>query len=217
MQSVITEQQARKITGGRTPLVPVEYEAAVAALQACVTLDEAKYWNDKADALAAWSKIYRNDEVGRKAKLLKLHAYRRMGQLAGELRPQTYGKSESRSGVSLQPGPKSLLLEMGLKNNQAIEARLLAKMPETEFQKVVRTHAVPSPRAVYRSLSPDPSWVSMQEAFRNARTFASKNDPQKAVAGLSPGSVPKAREMAVELSEWLDAFEQALPKEAKGK
>lgn len=49
MQSVISAAEAKKITGGRTPLVPVEYETAITALQACVTLDETKYWSDKAD------------------------------------------------------------------------------------------------------------------------------------------------------------------------
>lgn len=84
MSTVITEQQARQITGGRKPLVPVEYEAACNALAQCVDLDEAKYWSDKADALAAWAKIYRDDRISAQAKRLKLKAYRRMGELAAE-------------------------------------------------------------------------------------------------------------------------------------
>ena len=68
---VITKDQARKITKGRTPLVPVEYEVAIRALTECTTLDESKYWSDKSDALAAWAKIYHSDDAGRKAKLLE--------------------------------------------------------------------------------------------------------------------------------------------------
>lgn len=87
MQQVISAEQARKITGGRTPHVPVEYETAINALVACRSIDEAKYWSDKSDALAAWAKIYHSDKAAREAKALKLWAFRRMGQLAAELRP----------------------------------------------------------------------------------------------------------------------------------
>lgn len=51
MKAVISSEQARQITGGRTPLVPVEFETAVKALKACTQIDEAKYWSDKASAL----------------------------------------------------------------------------------------------------------------------------------------------------------------------
>lgn len=110
MNSVITAEQAKKITGGRTPLVPVEYEAAVKSLQACATLDEAKYWSDKSDALAAWAKA---------------------------------------GGYSM-----------------------------TGF-----------------------------------RGFCRKNSAVKLAALLQPGEVSKTRELVTEIAEWLDAFEQALPKE----
>ena len=88
MNSVISEEQARQITGGRKPLVPVEYERACTALAECQTIDEAKYWDNKADALAAWAKIYNNDQAGLEAKRLKLHAYRRMGEIAREIIPK---------------------------------------------------------------------------------------------------------------------------------
>jgi hypothetical protein len=51
MQQVITAKQARQITGGRTPLVPVVYEDALKALGECLSLDDAKVWDNKADAL----------------------------------------------------------------------------------------------------------------------------------------------------------------------
>src|ERR1700722_7297053 len=71
----------------RTVPMPVEYVEACKALAACVTIDEAKRWADKAEALAAWAKIYRSDEASVQAARLKLHAYRRMGKLAEEIRP----------------------------------------------------------------------------------------------------------------------------------
>src|SRR5208282_4621524 len=97
---VLTKEEAKRITKGRTPLVPVEYETAITALTECAHLDEAKYWDNKADALAAWAKIYHSDECARKAKMLKMHAYRRMGQLAGELRPKMPVRILQEQGLS---------------------------------------------------------------------------------------------------------------------
>lgn len=80
-------------------ILPAEYRAACAAIAACSTINEGKYWSDKADALAAWGAIYKDDEVGRQARILKLYAFRRIGELARILRPQTaqkgFGKGPS--------------------------------------------------------------------------------------------------------------------------
>ena len=122
MNAVLTREVARQITRGRTPLVPVEYETAVKSLQACIDLNDAKYWDDKADALAAWAKIYRSDETLRKAKMLKLHAFRRMGELAGELKPLKNDKG------GRQPGAIRALTDVGLSHNSAIAARRLASV-----------------------------------------------------------------------------------------
>src|ERR1700690_2101621 len=91
MKQVISAEEARKITGGRLPHMPVEYETALQALQECITLEDTKYWSDKADALAVWAKIFHSDDAARKAKQLKLKAFRRMGELARELRPGKRG------------------------------------------------------------------------------------------------------------------------------
>ena len=134
----ITKAQARQITRGRTPLVPVEYETAVRSLQQCVDLNESKYWSDKADALAAWAKIYQNDEALRKAKMLKLHAFRRMGALAGELKPL------KNAAGGRQPGSIRALTDAGLSYNSAIAARRLASVSNKRFDKILEQPKAPS-------------------------------------------------------------------------
>lgn len=57
--------------------MPVVYADAVKALEACATMDEAKYYSDKSEALAAWAKIYGSQEDRKAAARLKLHAYAR--------------------------------------------------------------------------------------------------------------------------------------------
>ena len=148
MNNLIDEKQARAITGGRMPLVPVEYEAAVKALIACTHLDEAKYCSDKADALAAWAKIYKSDEAGLESKRLKLHAFRRMSQIANELRPNDkFAPRQQPNGGFLAkklPGPVSLLLEKGLSSTQANMVRAVGSMPEKQFKAAIESKNPPA-------------------------------------------------------------------------
>lgn len=215
MQAVITEKQAREVTGGRKPLVPVEYETAVKALQACITLDETKYWSDKADALAAWAKIHRNDEAGRNARMLKLHAFRRMGELAGELR-NGYRKPPPGARGGMMPGPLKLLIENGLTNHQATAARLLAKTEPAVFDSLMRRPKPPSPETFQQERRGGSiGWLAITEG-RGLMNFASycrhHGDPVALAKSLTNSESIRAQRMVVEASEWLDAFEQALPK-----
>jgi len=202
MRTVITEAEARKITHGRTPLVPVEYEAACRALSQCCTLDEAKYWDNKADALAAWAKIYRNDDAGRKAAQLKLHAYRRMGLLAQELRPAR-GK---------KPGPLSLLKESGLTHDKATDARHLAGLPTEKFEALVNAPVVRSPsRAAWLS-GPNESRLKWTTGgVLSACNFFKRNEAAEFAAQIPSADAAKYRREAVLMIEWLDEFERHLP------
>lgn len=53
MQNLITSDQARKITGGRTPLTLESYERACTALQECIEVVDTMQWANLADAYAA--------------------------------------------------------------------------------------------------------------------------------------------------------------------
>lgn len=211
VNSVITAEQAKKITGGRTPLVPVEYEAAVNALQACVTLDEAKYWNDKADVLAAWARIYHNDRAARCARALRLHAHRRMGELAEELRPT----KKQKGFKGRQPGATSLLVEMGIKQHDAQNMRNVAKADECTFLAAVNSSRPPSPH--YFSIITQGSASHAHKVLRargyvQFKSFCNQTDPVQFARGFDRAESEKVRSDVVALIEWLDAFEQALPK-----
>lgn len=209
MQQLITAKQAKQITRGRTPLVPVQYEAALNALSECISLDDAKVWSDKADALAAWAKIYRSDDVNRKAKMLKLHAYRRMGQLASEIRPAT---------TRNKPGPNSVLLESGLNSAQSRAALQIARTSERTFKKVVNADEVPSPSTFYlQSRSPtsarDEGWDCFAYGANSAmsfRSFCRRYPAARLARSIGREHAESARALATELTEWLDEFEQAL-------
>lgn len=209
LNPVLTSEQARKVTRGRTPLLPVEYEQAVTALQACCTLDETKYWSDKADALAAWAKIYRSDEASRKAKMLKLHAYRRMGELARELGKQSGGALPA-------------LQDAGLRGYQARAAMTASRLPVREFNSLVNSEKPPSPsslRLYAEGRESSEAWLTLSgrmqgsnNSFAGFRAFVRRHDAKELARGLSKDEAASAREGIEEITDWLDELEQHLPR-----
>lgn len=205
MQTVITAKQAQEITGGRKPLVPVVYEEAVKALGECLSLDDAKYWDNKADALAAWAKIYHDDKVGRQARALKLEAYRRMGTLAGELRGfgrrvlATVGR-KGRAFVNIKTA-RGLLMEKGLSSKQARAAIVLAKMERETFAPMVEGPRPPAPQSVATRADKNPCASAIRAAARAVRGI-----PAKTMTTCIP------RRDVEDLQDWCDAFLQAAGK-----
>lgn len=206
MQQVITSKQAKQITGGRTPLVPVQYEQAVKALAECISLDDAKTWADKSDALAAWAKIYRDDKVLRQAKILKLEAFRRMWILAEELYPRRNLKT---GGTT--PGARHALIKSGLNRVQADSARAIAKLSDAEFKKVISADRPPAP-SIFRDCGSTPEWMEARRYMSNLRGCARRFSAKTVAMKLKEGEAKLAKQMVVELQEWLDEFEQNLPK-----
>lgn len=206
MQAVISAEQARKITGGRTPLVPVEYETACRALAECETIDSAKYWDNAADALAAWARIYHKDEAGIAAKRLKLRAHDHMGRLAGEIRR---AKTDGKAGRA--HGAVKLLMEHGFSKNAAQTMRSLARMPRDQFEAEVRS---PSPRApskfVHQSGYTNPTWQAIYHRLQGARSECGKHSAKEIAGTLTGKEAENARRLCSELAGWLDEFESAL-------
>jgi hypothetical protein len=204
MQHVITEEQARKITGGRKPHVPVIYEEACKALEQCISLDETKYWADKSDALAAWAKIYHDDKISRDARALKLRAYVRMGELAEQLRPV---KSGGRHG-SL-PGPISLLVESGLTRQQAVTARGLSRAPRDKLEKIINSPRPPTPVVARRDVWGWGQTVTRwQRAGHTLRAACRATTPEEVANELA--SSESAKVLIRELIEWLDRLDSCL-------
>lgn len=217
---VLTAAQARKILKGRLPHMPVQYEQALQALQECIDLDEAKIWDNKADMLAAWAKMFHHPEAERKAHALKLHAYRRMDQLSRELRPNP----EVRKGqYRYQPGPRSLLREAGLTRAQAGAAATLGKMTTEKFDELVNLPRPPSPMTADRQSRP----FNKSEAWRKLvwsgaslsgfRGFCRANPAKELARALTSEEGHSARIYITDIQEWLDEFEQYLPKVIEGK
>lgn len=178
------------------------------ALAACVSLDETKYWSDKADALAAWAKIYHSDDVERKAKQLKLRAYRRMGEIAAELRPVPKGNAHNGS----KPGPRSLLVENGLSPSEADAARRLAKTTTEQFTTLLARPT--SPHVACRQIGMKAVPPEMSRCVSAVRSLIGSFDPQEVASAYSDTS-DEFRKFISEASEWFDELERFLSKRKK--
>lgn len=210
----------------KRPPMPILYEQACKDLSACRTIDEAIYFDNQADALAAWAKIYKHDQAGKESRLLKLHAYRRMGMIAEELRPsgrlsKDRGKKiGGKRGALHLPGARSLLLENGLTKDQAAAASRLAKLTRSGFEKLSALKRPPSPVAATSRLMRGGSaswkhWSGDINSMQRARYFTRKYEPRQLAAGMTIDEAKMARETATELADWLDEFERHLPKETR--
>lgn len=161
------------------PAMPVQYEEALKALEACTSLDETTVWSNAADALEAWAQIYRSDEAELKAKRLRLHAYRRMGQLARDLRPPGKMKGGGYRGCQGKlPGAISLLQEYGLTKTEAGSANFLAQLPDEQFQRVLERPLRPTTVA-HQLWGKDPVWIAFTRTAMALRGVLRRHPPHE--------------------------------------
>jgi hypothetical protein len=183
------------------PRLPVQYDVAVRALVECQSIDDAKEWDNKADALAAWAKIYKDNEVSIQAKRLKLHAYRRMYQLANEIQPKKFGSK----------GPWSLFQEHGFSKSAANRISRIGRLAQAQFDAVVTSENPPSPtRLVVVNLSKNPEWRLCQTALSHARNVINKMDRYRMAKKLSINEAKYARQLVDDLMLWCEEFKNEI-------
>jgi 2-keto-3-deoxy-galactonokinase len=196
MQQVITSSQARQITRGRTAMVPAEFDAAVKAVAACTQFDEAKYWTDKASALAAWAKIYHSQGISRQARILRLHAYRRMAQLAQDIQKEN-GKGRIRT----------ILEEKGLSVTEARQIDGVGRATKRQFEKAIASQVPPAPWAFSRGTE-----AAELAYFRSMHRLVTSTTPVQFCSLITDKNEDAFRAKVKEITEWLDELDHRLGK-----
>lgn len=107
-----------------TAPLPLNYEAAKIALKACVDVDEAKEWADRATAIASYARQIQDRSLHDLAKRVELRAIRRLGELIGD-----------------DAGPAR---ELGMTKWRIRGARKIAALPLHEFEAAIENPRVPS-------------------------------------------------------------------------
>lgn len=137
--ALITKENAKAILKGRQPYEIVEYGAAKAAIQLCTTIIETKQWADKADALAAYAKIYHDEQLLRDARKLRVVAGRKMGLLALS---ENHTKLDSRGIV--RNGTCDLLMDSGLPRRHARNVIAVARLTNDTFDRAIDRPIAPT-------------------------------------------------------------------------
>lgn len=199
--------------------MPIEYETACKALVACTTIDEAKYWSDKSEALEAWSRIHKSDTAFVAARRLKLFAFRRIGELAEELRPTKRGRGVATITRGSLPGAQSLLIEKGFSQGEAIAALHLKRQTKQKFDEILNLPKPPTPLVAsikfFRNQSENWAVLKAGSGIVSFRSFCRSHPATALARGLLPDEASSARLMGLEISEWLDEFDRHLPKTPK--
>jgi hypothetical protein len=99
---------------------PAIYENAVHALSECYSIDEAKVWSDKYQALASYAKQAKDDRLLNLARRIQARAIRRCGELLREIEPKQGANQNIKDG----DGPnvrtrKQATTDAGLSERQA--------------------------------------------------------------------------------------------------
>jgi hypothetical protein len=120
--------------------------------------------------------------------------------------------------------PASLLREHGLTAFEATNSMRLARMPEEKFRNAVESGATPRSIAFLgrglgrqgRAVSSEGwTWLALIGSGARlpaVRSLLKSRSARSVAAGLTKDEADKARKLVVEIVEWLDEFEQYLPK-----
>lgn len=117
----------------------MKYDAARAALEACVSVDEVKSISDDAAALAAYARQAKDKDLQKMAIDIRMRARRRLGEMMAAQKAKA-GKNKGgrprKTGVSETPVS---LAEAGIDKNLARESRAAAALSPEAFEAEIES------------------------------------------------------------------------------
>jgi N6-adenosine-specific RNA methylase IME4 len=112
----------------------IKYETARAALAEARTLDEVKDIRDKAEAIRAYARMAKDQQLEIDATEIRVRAMRRIGEMMEDGKDERAGHGGDRKSKDSEKPLKPTLAEAGIDKNLAHQARQLAAMTEEEFE-----------------------------------------------------------------------------------
>lgn len=115
----------------------VRYEAARTALAEAHRVDEVKDIRDKAEAMAAYARQAKDQELILWATEIKVRAERRAGEML--MNSRTSGQRAGSGGSLKKESKPATLSDIGISNDQSSRWQQLASMSEEHFEAAVAT------------------------------------------------------------------------------
>jgi hypothetical protein len=115
----------------------IRYEAARTALAEAHRVDEVKDIRDKAEAMAAYARQAKDQDLILWATEIKVRAERKAGEMLAESR--TRGERAGSGGSLKKESKPATLSDIGISNDQSSRWQQLASMSEEHFEAAVAT------------------------------------------------------------------------------
>lgn len=114
----------------------VRYEQARNALAECQRIDEVKDIRDKAEAMAAYARQAKDQDLIQMATEIKVRAERKAGEM---LRQSAENGERAAKGKPAEMSNASTLNDIGITRDQSSRWQSLASMSDTHFETAVET------------------------------------------------------------------------------
>ena len=199
-----------------TPM-PSALERAKAALAECINLDQAKDIANEAKAIAQYAMEKKGaEQLLRMARQIQIRAFRRIGQLLKQFKTKLPRAPLAMENVAIR------IASMDQGDFERALADDNGSAPFTFIQKYAPKTAPPARFRdhAFSATAPDPQLMvtnQFNSAIGNLLLFARKHSAPE-VAQQFRGNAPFSRglrEGVRELQDWLDEFEQHLPRVRK--
>jgi hypothetical protein len=119
-----------------------------------VNIDEAKEWRDKAEAIAGYARLSKDETALVAAMRFAAHCTRRMGELAAEIPAAPTGAAAHVGKSGARPPELETRSEVaeraGISPHQLKQALRVAAIPEKKFEKLVEAEKPPTLTALAR-------------------------------------------------------------------
>ena len=205
----------------------VRYDAMCRAIQSCQIYDEVKDIRDKAVALEVYAAQAMNMEAERSARVIRIRAERRAGQMLKQ------GKKE---GLIRKPGRHSnvrdntKISKPKITKDQSSQWQRLADVPEKKFEEALASDAMPSTEEIINKqkkpkamtpesvglekerVDPDALWIWGTLRDFDEKKFY-KHNHSELLSGMTLLMRRDVYRLAPLVSKWLNKFEKERPHE----
>jgi len=124
------------------------YEAASAALAACVRVDEVKRIRNKWIAVAAYAKQAKDETMLAQAREIRTRAERRAGQILAEMHEHHQRRGRGREMSSGDDIKVPTLGDLGISRDESSRWQALARLDPQRFEHHVHAVTHPEPRPI---------------------------------------------------------------------
>lgn len=198
------------LTVANAPL-PATYEAAKKALAACANIDECQDWANKAEAMASYARMAKDETLRKMADRIQGRAVRRLGDLLKLYDGR--GNNQHSGDAPTKLSQRDAAEQAGLSKDQQVQAVRVSNVPEAAFEAALEAEepATVTKLAEMGKVSQPPRQIDPSASIALATLekfaeFCSKNNPSFVATAVRPAFVSEMRKKVGKIDGWLDQF-----------